>query len=402
MNCNNLIKISSDNTQADDLVPAAVHNNNIFWYFFYQVNIYVRDIWMHNSHNIISMNQIVVAARDPCRLLLRVEHDDLWQLYTTHQEAFWVAGEIDFTEDYADFESFNKDEQHFIKKTVAFLACADGIVVENMAEKFISSVPFVESRCFYGFQIMIENVHAEVYSEMVQTITKHDQEEQDALFCAVFNDPAIKGKIVWAERWITDKEVQFAEGLVAFAAWEGIGFSSSFATMYWIKSRGKMKGTIQANEFITRDEDLHVSHGCMVYTKLPAEQRLTTERIHQIVGEAVELEKIQVRDALRVTIAGLNCSMMCAYVEYIANRLLKDLGHPTMFQVHSNPLPFMDLIGIQGRTSFFEKRNTDYRRAGVIRKKPQSTCDTTTITTEGSGIPITAGKHKDLNFDADF
>jgi ribonucleoside-diphosphate reductase beta chain len=348
------------------------------------------------------MNSLI--TRDPSRLLLRVEHDDLWDLYLTHQEAFWVASEIDFSSDYADFETLSKDEQHFIKKTIAFLSCADGIVVESMAEKFISKVPFVESRCFYGFQIMIENVHAEVYSEMVQTVTKYDEEEQEQLFNAVFNDPAIQGKIVWAERWITDPTVTFVEGVVAFAAWEGIGFSTSFATMYWIKSKGLMKGTIQANEFITRDEDLHVDHGCMVYNKLPLEQRLSTERVHQIIGEAVELEKVQVRDALRVTIAGLNSKMMCEYVEYIADRLLKDLGHPTMFQVGSNPLPFMDLIGLQGRTSFFEKRNTDYRRSGIVRKKKRNNYIKVNATDLNCNTDISKSITKQINisFDADF
>ena len=307
---------------------------------------------------------------DPRRFVLfPIVEENIWNMYKRHKEQDWLAEEIDLSKDYDDFITFLPDVQHFIKTTFAFFACADGVAVEGIAEKLITLTEVVESRCFLCKQVDIENTHAEVYSKMIEMLTRRNIAEMNRLFDSVENNPVIKNKVKWAEKYINDPNVNLQQMLVAFAAWEGVGFSTSFATVFWIKNKGKMPGTIHGNELIVRDESLHVEHTCALYNLSPEEKRLSAKEVYRIIGEMVELEKAQVRDALKVTIPGLSADMMCDYVEYITNGLLENLGYEPIYKITTNPLPFMEGISLIGRTSFFEKRNPDYRKARVQQKQ---------------------------------
>jgi len=299
-------------------------------------------------------------------VLFPIRHNAIWNMYKQAEASFWTAEEIDLSHDQKDWDSrINANERHFIKHVLAFFAASDGIVNENLAVNFIREVQLPEARCFYGFQIMMENIHSETYSLLIDTYIK-DNAEKDKLFHAIETVPCVTKKAEWALRWISKKNSSFAERLVAFAAVEGIFFSGSFCSIFWLKKRGLMPGLSFSNELISRDEGLHCDFACLLYGML--QNKLSAERIHEIIADAVEIEKEFVSDALPVDLIGMNSKLMCQYIEFVADRLLTALGYPKRYSV-SNPFDFMELISLQGKTNFFEKRVAEYQKAGVMNNK---------------------------------
>lgn len=293
-------------------------------------------------------------------VLFPIKYNEIWQMYKKAEASFWTAEEIDLSHDQKDWDRLNPGERHFITHVLAFFAASDGIVNENLAVNFVREVQIPEARCFYGFQIMMENIHSETYSLLIDTYIK-DNDEKQRLFQAYESIPCIKKKAEWALRWI--KSGSFAERLVAFAAIEGIFFSGSFCSIFWLKKRGIMPGLSFSNELISRDEGLHCDFACLLYGML--QNKLTVDSIHEIIGNAVEIEKEFVVDALPVNLIGMNSDMMCKYIEFVADRLLVALGYPKLYKA-SNPFDFMELISLQGKTNFFEKRVGEYQKAGVM------------------------------------
>ncbi len=309
-----------------------------------------------------------ILEENPHRFVLfPIQHPKLWEMYKQAEASFWTAEEIDLTADLLDWnQRLNADERHFIKHILAFFAASDGIVNENLAVHFMSEVQYPEARCFYGFQIMIENIHSEAYSLLIDTYIK-DQAEKEHLFHAIETVPCVKKKAEWALRWIS--QGSFPERLIAFAAVEGIFFSGSFCSIFWLKKRGLMPGLSFANELISRDEGLHCDFACHLYREL--NYPLLPETVQHIISHAVEIEKEFVRDALPVRLIGMNADLMCQYIEYVADRLLTALGISKIFQA-TNPFDFMDLISMPGKTNFFERRVADYQKAGVGTNKEEA------------------------------
>lgn len=293
-------------------------------------------------------------------VLFPIQHADIWQMYKQAEASFWTAEEVDLSHDLKDWDRLNNGERHFITNVLAFFAASDGIVNENLAINFIREVQIPEARCFYGFQIMMENIHSETYSLLIDSYIK-DNAEKQRLFHAIETVPCVKKKAEWALRWI--RKGSFAERLVAFAAVEGIFFSGSFCSIFWLKKRGIMPGLSFSNELISRDEGLHCDFACLLYSTL--KDKLGTEVIHQIIGNAVDIEKEFVSDSLPVDLIGMNAKLMCQYIEFVADRLLVALGYPKLYRA-SNPFDFMELISLQGKTNFFEKRVGEYQKAGVM------------------------------------
>jgi ribonucleoside-diphosphate reductase beta chain len=295
-------------------------------------------------------------------VLFPIEHNDIWQFYKKAEASFWTAEEIDLSQDLIDWnEKLSDDEQHFIKHILAFFAASDGIVNENLAENFLSEVQYTEAKFFYGFQITIENIHSETYSLLIDTYIRDDKEKRH-LFNAVDTIPCVKTKADWALRWID--EGSYAERLIAFAAVEGIFFSGSFCSIFWLKKRGLMPGLSFSNELISRDEGLHCDFACMLYNDHLVNQ-LPKETVTKIITDAVEIEKEFVTDAIPVKLIGMNADLMQQYIEFVADRLLGELGCASVYN-SSNPFDFMDMISIQGKTNFFEKRVAEYQKAGVL------------------------------------
>jgi ribonucleoside-diphosphate reductase beta chain len=281
-------------------------------------------------------------------------------MYKKHEASFWTAEEIDLSDDLKHWENLNQGEKHFISNVLAFFAASDGIVNENLAVNFMSEVQVPEARCFYGFQIMMENIHSETYALLIDTYVK-DPAEKDRLFHAVDTIPAVKKKADWALRWIENGT--FAERLVAFAAVEGIFFSGSFCSIFWLKKRGLMPGLTFSNELISRDEGLHCEFACLLYSML--NQKLSNQEVTQIITDAVEIEKEFVTDALPVSLIGMNAKLMSQYIEFVADRWLVELGYDKVYNA-TNPFDFMEMISLQGKTNFFEKRVGDYQKSGVL------------------------------------
>ncbi len=298
-------------------------------------------------------------------VLLPIKYPEIWKMYKKHEASFWTAEEIDLSPDLKDWERINSDEQHFIKHVLAFFAASDGIVNENLAVNFMKEVQLPEARCFYGFQIMIENIHSETYSLLIDTYIK-DPVEKNRLFNAIDTVPCVQKKAQWALRWINSGS--FAERLVAFAAVEGIFFSGSFCSIFWLKKRGLMPGLSFSNELISRDEGLHCDFACLLYGML--ETKLTRERVTEIIRDAVKNEHEFVTDALPVSLIGMNAKLMCQYIEFVADRLLVALGYSKIYNA-TNPFDFMETISLQGKTNFFEKRVAEYQKAGVMNTKEQ-------------------------------
>jgi ribonucleoside-diphosphate reductase beta chain len=296
-------------------------------------------------------------------VMFPIQHNDIWAFYKKSEASFWTAEEIDLGADLWDWENkLNDDERHFIKHVLAFFAASDGIVNENLAENFLRDVQYPEARSFYGFQLMMENIHSETYSLLIDGYIK-DPVEKDGLFHAIDTLPCVKKKADWAMDWIENGK--FAEKLVAFAAVEGIFFSGSFCSIFWLKKRGLMPGLTFSNELISRDEGLHCDFACLLYTK-HIMNKLPKETVQKIITDAVEIEKEFVTDALPVKLIGMNAVMMAQYIEFVADRLLVELGNPKVYNV-SNPFDFMDMINLQGKTNFFEKRVGEYQKAGVLQ-----------------------------------
>ncbi|TFK28849.1 ribonucleotide reductase small subunit [Coprinopsis marcescibilis] len=291
--------------------------------------------------------------------LYPIKYPEIWALYKRAQASFWTAQELDLSQDKRDWEKLTDGERHFISRILAFFASSDGIVNENLVERFSTEVQAPEARCFYGFQVMIENVHSETYSLLLDTFIK-DSDERDFLFGAIETIPSVKRKADWALTWISDKSSTFAERLVAFAVVEGIFFSGSFAAIFWLKKRGLMPGLTFSNELISRDEGMHTDFACLLFTHL--HKRPHPDTILRVVTQAVDIEKEFFADALPVSLIGINASLMNQYIEFVADRLLVSLNNERHYHT-ANPFDFMDLISMQGKTNFFEKRVSEYSRA---------------------------------------
>ena len=297
-------------------------------------------------------------------VLFPIKHHDIWDWYKKSEASFWTAEEIDLSADFGHWENLNEGEKHFVKNVLAFFAASDGIVNENLAENFVSEVQYTEAKFFYGFQIIMENIHSETYSLLIDSYIK-DKEEQNKLFNAIETVPAVKKKAEWALKWIDSDS--FAERLVAFAAVEGIFFSGSFASIFWLKKRGLMPGLSFSNELISRDEALHCDfavhlHNNHLINKVPQ------ERIKEIILSALEIEKEFITESLPVSLIGMNSDLMKQYLEYVTDRLLSSLECPKEFG-SSNPFDFMQNIALQNKTNFFEKRVSEYSKSGVGDKK---------------------------------
>ncbi|WP_420317746.1 ribonucleoside-diphosphate reductase small subunit [Ekhidna sp.] len=295
-------------------------------------------------------------------VLFPIQHNDIWEFYKKAEASFWTAEEIDLSQDLKDWNNtMTDDEKHFIKHVLAFFAASDGIVNENLAENFVAEVQYTEAKFFYGFQIAVENIHSETYSLLIDTYVK-DPKEKDYLFNAIETMDCVKKKANWALRWID--EGSFAERLVAFAAVEGIFFSGSFCSIFWLKKRGLMPGLAFSNELISRDEGLHCDFACLLYTD-HVKNQLPKETVQEIIKDAVTIEKEFVTDALPVKLIGMNSDLMCQYIEFVADRLLNELGCEKVYN-STNPFDFMEMISLQGKTNFFEKRVGEYQKAGVM------------------------------------
>jgi ribonucleoside-diphosphate reductase beta chain len=307
-----------------------------------------------------------MLAENPDRFVLfPIKYGTIWEWYKKSVASFWTAEEVDLTQDINDWEhKLTDNERKFIKHVLAFFAASDGIVNENLVINFMREVQIPEARCFYGFQVAIENIHAEMYSLLIDTYIK-DPKEKDFLFNALQNLECVSKKGQWALRWI-DNAPSFAHRLIAFAAVEGIFFSGSFCSIYWLKKRGLMPGLTFSNELISRDEGMHCDFACLLYSML--ENKLDPAEVHAIITEAVEYEKEFVTDALPVSLIGMNAEMMGQYIEFVADRLLMSLGCEKAYGT-ANPFSWMDMISIQGKTNFFEKRVGDYAKAGLMTKR---------------------------------
>ena len=312
----------------------------------------------------VEHTELLLSSNKSRFVLFPIQHDDIWKMYKKHETSFWTAEEIDMASDISDFENkLNNDEKHFIKMVLAFFAASDGIVLENLGERFMTEVQLPEARCFYGFQMMIENIHSETYSLLIDTLVK--KEERDLLFNSMEKVPIIRKKAHWAIQYINDQESCFAERLVAFACVEGLFFSGSFCAIFWLKKRGLCPAIGFSNELISRDEGMHTEFACLLYSKL--EHKLSEASIHQIINDAVKIEKEFVCGALPVSLIGMNSELMSQYIEFVADRLCVSLGYNKIFKV-SNPFEWMDMISMQGKTNFFEKRVGEYQKAGVVNK----------------------------------
>ncbi|QKJ33193.1 ribonucleotide-diphosphate reductase subunit beta [Mucilaginibacter mali] len=305
-------------------------------------------------------NELLLRENKDRFVILPIKYPAIWEMYKKSEASFWTAEEIDLSDDLKHWENLNPGEKHFISHILAFFAASDGIVNENLAVNFMSEVQLPEARCFYGFQIMMENIHSETYALLIDTYVK-DPVEKDRLFHAIDTIPCVQKKAEWALRWIENGS--FAERLVAFAAVEGIFFSGSFCSIFWLKKRGLMPGLTFSNELISRDEGSHCEFACLLYSML--ENKLSKEAVTSIITDAVEIEKEFITDALPVALIGMNAKLMSQYIEFVADRWLGELGYPKHYGA-TNPFDFMEMISLQGKTNFFEKRVGDYQKSGVL------------------------------------
>ncbi|MFL0161358.1 ribonucleoside-diphosphate reductase small subunit [Aquirufa salirivi] len=306
-----------------------------------------------------------LLVEDPNRFVLfPIKHNDIWKFYKQAEASFWTAEEIDLQQDLADWKKMNDGERHFISHVLAFFAASDGIVNENLANNFLKEVQYAEAKCFYGFQIMMENIHSETYSLLIDTYIQ-EPKEKDRLLRAIETIDCVKKKAEWALKWIDSDS--FVERLISFAAVEGIFFSGSFCSIFWLKKRGLMPGLSFSNELISRDEGLHCDFACLLYTD-HIKNKVSQERVYEIITNAVEIEKEFVTLALPVSLIGMNADLMCQYIEFVADRLLVSLGCKKFYNA-TNPFDFMEMISLQGKTNFFEKRVAEYQKSGVMSDK---------------------------------
>jgi ribonucleoside-diphosphate reductase subunit M2 len=307
----------------------------------------------------------LLAPDDNRFVMFPIQDQDIWKMYKKQMDCFWRAEEMDLSKDLTDWERLTHDEQFFISMILAFFAASDGIVLENLAMRFMSDVQLAEARAFYGFQIAIENIHSESYSLLIETYIK-DKEEKHKLFNAITTYPCIKKKADWAQKWIHDNRSSFATRLVAFACVEGIFFSGAFCSIFWLKKRGLMPGLTFSNELISRDEALHCEFAVLLYSKL--HKKIQKSRIHEIIKEAVEIETEFICEALPCRLIGMNSDMMTQYIKFVADRLCVQLGYDKIYSV-SNPFEFMEMISLEGKTNFFERKVGEYGLANKTQSK---------------------------------
>ena len=301
----------------------------------------------------------LLAPDDNRFVMFPIKHNDIWDMYKKQIDCFWRAEEIDLSKDSTHWDTLNADEKHFISMILAFFAASDGIVLENLASRFMTEIQVSEARAFYGFQIAMENIHSQTYSLLIETYIK-DGDEKHKLFNAIENFPCIKKKSDWAQKWIHDNRSSFATRLVAFACVEGIFFSGAFCSIYWLKKRGLMPGRTFSNELISRDEALHCEFAILLYSKLL--KKIDKARIHELIKEAVDIETEFICEALPCRLIGMNSEMMTQYIQFVADRLCVQLGYKKIYNV-GNPFEFMELISLESKTSFFERRNDAYALA---------------------------------------
>ncbi|KUI60528.1 Ribonucleoside-diphosphate reductase small chain [Cytospora mali] len=332
-----------------------------------------------------------ILKENPQRFVMfPIQYHEIWQMYKKHEASFWTAEEIDLSKDLHDWSNrLNDDEKYFISTILAFFAASDGIVNENLVERFSAEVQIPEARCFYGFQIMMENIHSETYSLLIDTYIK-EPAQRTYLFNAIDTIPCIRKKADWALKWITDHESTYAQRLVAFAAVEGIFFSGAFASIFWLKKRGLMPGLTFSNELISRDEGLHTDFACLLFSHL--RNRPSKARVEKIITDAVVIEKEFLTEALPCSLLGMNANLMKQYIEFVADRLLVALGNEKVYK-STNPFDFMENISLGGKTNFFEKRVGDYQKAGVMASTKKPADDALTEKREDGG---------DFSFDDDF
>lgn len=310
-------------------------------------------------------NESILTPDDNRFVMFPIQHQDIWEMYKKQVDCFWRAEEIDLSKDVSHWESLNADEKFFISRILAFFAGSDGIVLENLASRFMKDVQISEARAFYGFQIAMENIHSETYSILIDTYIKN-KFEKDNLFNAIENYPCIKKKAVWAQKWINDNRSGFATRLIAFACVEGIFFSGAFCSIYWLKKRGLMPGLTFSNELISRDEALHTEFAVLLYSKLT--NKLKKSKVYEIIKDAVEIETEFICDALPCRLIGMNSSLMTQYIQFVADRLCVQLGYDKIYNV-TNSFDFMELISLEGKTNFFERRVGEYGLANKTKSE---------------------------------
>ncbi|KAL6193895.1 PREDICTED: LOW QUALITY PROTEIN: ribonucleoside-diphosphate reductase small chain A [Fragaria vesca subsp. vesca] len=303
----------------------------------------------------------ILAAQTQRFCMFPIRYQQLWEMYKKAEASFWTAEEVDLSQDVQQWDALTDSERHFISHVLAFFAASDGIVLENLAARFLNDVQIPEARAFYGFQLAMENIHSEMYSLLLETYIK-DPKEKHRLFNAIENIPCVSRKAQWALNWINSSN-SFVERLVAFACVEGIFFSGSFCAIFWLKKRALMPGLTFSNELISRDEGLHCDFACLLYSLL--QKQLNSEKVHGIIHEAVEIETEFVCDALPCALIGMNSALMSQYIKFVADRLLVALGYEKKYSVE-NPFDWMEFISLQGKTNFFEKRVGDYQKASVM------------------------------------
>jgi len=307
------------------------------------------------------MNEPLLTETTSRYVMFPVEYPDVWEMYKKASSSYWVADELNFQQDIQDLERLSKDEKEFINHILAFFAASDGIVSENLCERFSKDVPKSEVRAFYAFQNAMEQVHSETYSLLIDTYVK-DSREKEKLFNAVQHFPAIREKAEWAMKWISDEKASFAQRLIAFAIVEGIYFSASFCAIFWLRERGLLPGLSFANQLISRDEGLHTEFACLLYSHL--EHRLEESFVKAMVEEAVQIEMKFITESIPCAMIGMNAELMKQYIKYVADRLLKSLGYSPIYKVQ-NSFDFMEFASMEGKTNFFEKRVSEYSKAGI-------------------------------------
>ncbi|BGP23979.1 ribonucleoside-diphosphate reductase subunit M2 [Rhodotorula toruloides] len=342
-----------------------------------------RDRFVGNPAITCDADEPILKENGSRFVLFPIQYHEIWGQYKRAEASFWTAEEMDLSKDLNHWDTKLKDdEKYFISHVLAFFAASDGIVNENLVERFAGEVQIAEARCFYGFQIMMENIHSEVYSLLIDTYVR-EPEERTKLFNAIETIPCIQKKAEWALTWISDDRSVFGERLVAFAAVEGIFFSGSFASIFWLKKRGLMPGLTFSNELISRDEGLHTDFACLLFSHL--ERRPHPDTVERIIREAVEIEQEFLTEALPVKLIGMNSDLMCQYIEFVADRLLVALGNEKIYH-KENPFDFMEMISMEGKTNFFEKRVSDYQKAGVMAK--QSAKESGTDVAKGTAFSL--------------
>ena len=306
-------------------------------------------------------------------VLFPIEHSRVWKMYKDAVATFWTPEEVDLSKDKTDWLTLSSNEQHFIKNVLAFFAGSDGIVMENLGQRFMNDTEMTEAKSFYAFQIFIENIHSEMYSLLIDTYIS-DENEKNILFNAIDTIPSVSRKAHWALKWIDDDEATYATRLVAFAAVEGIFFSGSFCAIYWLKNRGLMPGLTFSNELISRDEGMHTDFACLMYemnTQTMPENRLSQETIREIIEEAVDIEKEFITESLPCNLIGMNGDLMKQYIEYVADRIVQQLGYEPIWNA-TNPFSFMELISLRPKSNFFEIKVGEYKKAGVGKKEEEN------------------------------